>query len=785
MLPRARMTTTPPDDSSSARADDPVEALIEECLLRWESDGSTALDDLCRAHPEHAAELRQGMALLRDSGIGPVDSPVPERLGDFRILARLGGGGMGAVFVAEQLSLQRRVALKLIRPELLFFGSSRERFRREAEAVARLQHPAIVPVFAWGEENGLPYFAMELVDGCSLAGALAELAGRAPLRLSGDDRAAAVARRAGLATASPWPLVGPWPRVACSIVLQVASALRHAHERGVLHRDVKPSNVVIGIDGRARLLDFGLARTDGDLEITRSGTPLGSLAYMSPEQLSGRRDVDLRTDVYSLGVTLHELVALQRPFRGADTESLRTAILAGQRAVLPEQQSTLLRDLETICAKATELDAARRYGSVGAMAMDIEAALDGRPIAARRTGPFGRLTRSARRRPARAALLLVLALGIPTTVILGGLWWQDRAAGDVGRSYAERVEIAGQVTAAFFRYRSSDRVEAQRGFDVVLAKDPRNELALLGRLLCGLSADDGADLERILAQHDATVTAHAMLGWFGAEAARLQGHKEAALLRLQALPQQPPPHAIDWFVLGVTESWQGREGDEQHFKKALAAIEQAILLDRSEVRTPIFHVYAAETAALCGDREAAQRAARAIESLWPDSAMALASAGHALMDADGPHSVELLQRARDLAPDQAVLHLYLAESLLLQGRSDEAAVAYEAALARDDRLGSAWGGLALLRLGQGRLDDAMACSKRYVEAAPGLGYAWKVRAQTLHLAQQWGDARLAYAQAVQRMPADAAVHRGYLATLEKLGDTDAAAAEKQRFASHR
>jgi tetratricopeptide (TPR) repeat protein len=779
------MTTTPPDDPSSARSDDPVEALLEECLLRWESDGSTALDDLCRAHPEHAAELRQGMALLRDSGIGPVDSPVPERLGDFCILSRLGGGGMGAVFVAEQLSLQRRVALKLIRPELLFFGSSRERFRREAEAVARLQHPSIVPVFAWGEENGLPYFAMELVEGCSLAGVLAELAGRAPLRMTGDDLAAAVARRAAMATASPWPLAGPWPRVACNIVLQVASALHHAHERGVLHRDVKPSNIVIGTDGRARLLDFGLARTDGDLEITRSGTPLGSLAYMSPEQLCGRRDIDARTDVYSLGVTLHELVALQRPFRGVDTESLRSAILAGQRAVLPEQQGALMGDLETICAKATELDVARRYESVSALAADIEAALDGRPIAARRSGLFGRMVRNARRRPARAALLTVLALGTPTIAVLGALWWQNRAAGDVGRSYAERVDIAKQVTAAFFRYRSSDRVEAQRGFDVVLGRDPRNELALLGRLLCSLSADDGADLERILTQHEATVSAHAMLGWFGAEAARLQGHSETAAQRLQALPKQPPPHAIDWFALGVTESWQGREGDEQHFKNALAAIEQAILLDRSEVRTPIFHVYAAETAALCGDREAAQRAARAIENLWPDSAMALASAGHALMVADGPHSIELLQRARDLEPDQAVLHLYLAESLLLQERNDEAAVAYEAALARNDRLGSAWGGLALLRLGQGRLDDAMACSKRYVEAAPDLGYAWKVRAQTLHLGQQWSDARLAYAQAAQRMPADPVVHRGYLAVLTRLGDADAADAEKQRFASPR
>lgn len=765
---------------------DPLQALLEECFLRWEAEGGTALDDLCRQHPEHAQALREGVGLLRDSGIGPADPALPERLGEYRIVGRLGGGGMGAVFVAEQESLQRRVALKVVRPELLFFGGSRERFRREAEAVARLHHPSIVPVFAWGEANGLPFFAMELVEGCSLAAVLAAFAGRPSTAPTGDDLAAVVAARAGQPVVVPWPLAGPWPRVVGAIVVQLADALQHAHERGVLHRDVKPSNVVVGIDGRVRLLDFGLARTDGDEAITRSGTPIGSLAYMSPEQLLGRRDVDARSDVYSLGVTLHELLALQRPFRGADAESLRAAILGGARKPLPpDDGTTLWADFETVCRKAMDVDPGQRYATVAAMGADVAAALDGRPITARRLGPAARILRAARRRPARAALFVALAVGVPLVLLLGGLLLEGRSARDLGRTHAERIVAAQKVASAFFDYRSAKRGEAQRGFDAVLAADPGHELAVVGRLLCALSADDAEDLDAVLARcHDVTA-AHPMLRWFAAEAARLRGRQAEADALLQALPVEPPPHAIDWFVLGVRESLLGQRGDAAHFRRALHAIEQAILLDRSEVRSPIFHVYAAETAVLCDDHETGQRAVRAIESLWGDSAMALASAGRATMVADGARSVALLTRARDLEPANAMLHLFLAESLLYQERHDDAAASYAAALARDDRLASAWGGLALLHLGQGRLDSAVACSQRYVECAPDLGLAWKVRAQALHLSRRWADACDAWRQAVLRMPDDRVVHEMFLGALAQLGDTAGADAERARFAARR
>ncbi len=764
---------------------DPVEALLEECLLRWEHEGEAALDDLCRTNPQHAPALRQAVALLRAADLAPDAPPVQERFGEFRLIARLGGGGMGQLFVAEQEPLGRRVALKLIRPELAWFDANRERFRREAEAIARLQHPAIVPLYAWGEAEGVPYFAMELVEGCSLAAALTGLAGPSPTELRGDDLAAAVAARAQQACATPWPLAGAWPEVVCRIVAEVGAALQHAHDRGVLHRDVKPSNVMIGVDGRVRLVDFGLARTDDDSSLTRSGSPIGSLAYMSPEQVQGRRGVDGRTDVYGLGLLLQESLTLQRAFASDSSGDLQDAILAGRRPPLPFRHDATWRDLETVVARATALEPERRYAAVRDLVADVVAVREGRPIAARRVGALERLSRAIRRHPGRSSLVAALVVLLPVALLLATMWWRERESGRVGRSYVDRVAAAKAATDAFFAYRSGARGDAVSRFDALLAQDPEHELAVLGRLLCALSADDAADIERLLERHPALVERHPMLGWFGVEAANLKADAEAARQRAARLPAEPPAAALDWFVQGVLELWRARGGDATHAAAALRAIEQAILLDHAEVRTPIFHVYAAETAALCGDNEVAVRTARAIETLWADSAMALASAGRALMVADGPRSVGLLQRARDLAPATAIVQMWLGESLLYQSRADEAAAAYEAALRIDDRLGSAWGGLALLHLGEGRIDDAVRCSERYVAVEPNLGLAWRVRAQSLHLARRWEDARAAYAEAVQRMPDDRVVHQGFVAVLEHLHDAAAATAERDRFAARR
>lgn len=432
------------------QADDPqaqLEELLVECLAAVEDSGLEGLERSCSRHPEHAAALRRRIAALRRCGLlEPIvrERTPPRRLGEFEILGPLGSGGMGLVYRARQLGLGREVALKLVRPELLEQPGMRARFRREIDALARLAHPHLVAVHALGEHEGVPYLAMERVHGATLAEVLAqlrgELAGRSPAELRGDalERAleTCLRRSGGIAGQSPksgtsasagraaarpgrsaadsdesWS--GPHARthaLACArIARETALALEHAHRAGILHRDLKPSNVLLGLDGRARLFDFGLALAEEGDALTRTGTVVGSLPYMPPEQALGEA-LDARADVYGLAATLHELLTLQAPFPEKNPVRLRAAILAGGAPSARRLNRAVPRELELVLSKALERDRKRRYASAADFALDLENVLESRPVHARPAGAIAGLRRWARRRPATAAALAVAGI---------------------------------------------------------------------------------------------------------------------------------------------------------------------------------------------------------------------------------------------------------------------------------------------------------------------------------------------------------------------------------------
>ena len=417
------------------RIDDPLDLLLAECLDRMERDGPAGLDALLAEHPEHAAELRERLSALRHIGLLEVGAPhaFPERLGDFRLIEPLGGGGMGVVYLAHQESLGREVALKLIRPGELYFPDARARFQREVEAVARLQHPGIVPIYAVGEQDSVPFFAMERVRGCTLADVLEVLAERDPARLSGADLDAAIGAATGESAPpdEPSPLFrGTWEQTCLRIVREVAEALEHAHRLGVVHRDLKPSNVMVTRGGRVMLLDFGLSSAEGVDRMTRTGAQLGSLPYLAPERIAGGERTDPRlADVYGLGVTLYELLTTELPFRGPSLTSLQRAILDARPAPLCSRNRAASWETETLCATAMDRDPARRYASAADLARDVTNVLERRPIVARRAGFALRARRWVQRRPAAAvaAVLAPLALvGIPTAIAVQE-WRSSRA----------------------------------------------------------------------------------------------------------------------------------------------------------------------------------------------------------------------------------------------------------------------------------------------------------------------------------------------------------------------
>ncbi len=356
---------------------------------------------------EHAAlesKIREVWHLARDtSPRRRVPRAVPTFAG-YEIERELGAGGMGHVYLARHVKLGRTVALKVL-PHRLASSRARERFVREARSVARLEHPLIVPVFDLGEDDGQPYFTMQYVPGRTLATVLASVRGRDPATLTGRD----FAGRAGGARSDDLP--GPWREswwhAAVRAAIDVAEALAHAHEAGVVHRDVKPSNVMIRDDASALLFDFGLAAVDDGAEASLTQGFVGTPHYASPEQAAGTSgELDARSDVFSLGATLYEALTLQTPFFGPNASEVLRRIQTWEPEPPSRLNAAIPRAVETVVLAALEKDRDARYATVAEMAQDLRAALDGSTIRAKRAGLIARGLRAVKRNRAVTELLV-------------------------------------------------------------------------------------------------------------------------------------------------------------------------------------------------------------------------------------------------------------------------------------------------------------------------------------------------------------------------------------------
>jgi serine/threonine protein kinase/WD40 repeat protein/tetratricopeptide (TPR) repeat protein len=458
---------------------DPVERLAEEYLARRRRGEQPTVEEYAARNPEHAAmilDLFPALELMERLKPDPGEKSTaaetgtgrpPERMGEYRILRLLGRGGMGIVYEAVQETLGRHVALKVLPGHVLGDPTQRDRFRLEARSVARLHHTNIVPVFAVGEHQGVPYFAMQFIAGHSLEVILEDLrqlrgvAKHGPVRLDAglastvENRESLGLARSLLATGpdSEWPVAtGPVPvvepsnvspepdplprpapsssgsaalsstapggyyRAAARIGLQVAEALAHAHDHGVLHRDIKPSNLLLDADGRVWVTDFGLAKLEGNEGPTRSGDLVGTLRYMPPERFDGWSDP--RSDLYALGATLYELLTLRPAFDATSREQLVQRVLNDTPTTPRRLDARIPRDLETLTLKAIAREPADRYPTARAMADDLRRFLEDRPVAARRPRLIEHIWRWCRRNPSVATLLMMVA-GLTVALAVG------------------------------------------------------------------------------------------------------------------------------------------------------------------------------------------------------------------------------------------------------------------------------------------------------------------------------------------------------------------------------
>jgi WD40 repeat protein/tRNA A-37 threonylcarbamoyl transferase component Bud32 len=512
------------------------EQVLAEYLQAREAGRTPDPAELLARHPDLADELRAFFANRAQFArlAAPLGPPAPRRLapaeaptlglneaagptpavgrcfGDYELLEEVARGGMGVVYKARQRSLNRVVALKMIQAGQLASEADVQRFRTEAEAAAALDHPHIVPIYEIGSLDGRPYFSMKFVEGGSLAQALG---GGKPADSEAQRRAAALLAKA-------------------------ARAVHYAHQRRILHRDLKPGNILLGPRGEPHVTDFGLAkRVEGDSQLTQSGAIVGTPSYMAPEQARGEKALSTAADVYGLGAVLFECLAGRPPFKGATQLDTLLEVVDREPARPRSLNPKVDRDLETVCLKCLEKDPQRRYGSAEALAEDLERWLAGEPIWARRAGTAERAVKWARRRPAVAglltAVLLVGGLGV------AGVFWQWQ-----GARAAERQALS-KATAE--ERAKTEAENAREAVKAALAKEKAAkqdaQMAVEGLKKARQRAQDERD-----AKERALVRAEGLR--VSAEAALRHRHSDPGLALLLAVEgARRVPHRLTYGVL--------------------------------------------------------------------------------------------------------------------------------------------------------------------------------------------------------------------------------------------
>ena len=442
----------------SVQQRDRLTQVLDEYLSALESGVPTAREDLLRDNPDLAESLAvylDSLDELHDAAAGfagGADRPQAEakaagddekRLGDFRLLREIGRGGMGVVYEAQQISLGRRVALKVLPFAAVLDSKQIARFKNEAQAAAQFDHPNIVSVYAVGSDRGVHYYAMQLIDGQPLDRAIEELRGLASPGGSGrDDKAdtETVAcdpdtvdeghgsqedrqpgSRSFLTQVSTDK--SRYFHTVIRLGIQAAEALHAAHEFGVVHRDIKPSNLLLDGEGKLWVTDFGLARCQNDKALTRTGDLVGTVRYMSPEQAQGQSAlVDQRSDVYSLGVTLYELLSLEPAFPGDDGPDLLRRLAEQDLRPLKQWEPRIPIDLQTVVHKAMARRREDRYATARDFADDLQRVLEGKPTIAKPPTLADRLGKWTRRHQrlviAAACICLLAAAGLAVSTVL-------------------------------------------------------------------------------------------------------------------------------------------------------------------------------------------------------------------------------------------------------------------------------------------------------------------------------------------------------------------------------
>jgi serine/threonine protein kinase/Flp pilus assembly protein TadD len=740
--------------SANGSLEERVASVVDGFMAEAEAGGRPDVEDYARRHPELASVLRQVLPALGligsagGPGAGAATAAAPGEeiggvLGDFRLLREVGHGGMGIVYEAEQLSLNRRVALKVLPFAATMDPRQLQRFHNEARAAASLHHEHIVPVYAVGQERGVHYYAMQFIDGHTLAEVIARQRGAAP---ADTPTEAAAAAAPSAATAGPAAqATGPAPRDAAYFRraaewgVQAAEALEHAHSLGVVHRDVKPGNLLLDGRGKLWVTDFGLARFGADGGLTMTGDLLGTLRYMSPEQALAKHGlVDHRTDIYSLGATLYELLTLRPVIDGRDRQEVLRKIAFEEPAPPRALDRGIPADLETVVLKALAKEPAERYATAQELADDLRRFLEHRPVQARRPSLVQRARKWARRhRTGVAAALVCLLVAVAAGAISIGYVLGERA--NRQKAAESKVQEALESAAALLpkgnpydpvQITALQQAEAQAVAGAVgpgwrgRVRQLRQDVDMLRRL-------DEANLQLAAGGKEG-------LDWAGADQRYTEAFREygfdVAFPDADKAVEQVRASAIRTHLLVALDNWAlvrrqvkpeseaplrelAERADDDPWRRELRqAVKKAkrgegdalAALAKKPVPPDQPPVFLFSLGLRPDEAEALLRAAqqRYPGDFWINFQLALAL--YRKQASDSGEAIRYYQAALTLRPHSSAVHTNLGLALYAKGRLNEAIAELKKAIALDAKNALAHNSLGYIFSEEGRFDDAIA-----------------------------------------------------------------------------
>jgi serine/threonine-protein kinase len=749
-----------------------VEQMLEELI-----DSERTAEEVCSDCPELLPEVRQRLEQMRavEAQLEEMfPTPTPDqgaetsapwdpgtnlpRIPGYDVEAILGRGGMGVVYKARQLSLNRTVALKMLLSGAYAGAHERARFRREAEAVASLRHANIVQVYDVSEHEGRPYFTMEFVEGGNLSQKLA---------------------------GTPQPA-----RDAAALAATLAEAAQVAHRGGIVHRDLKPSNILLAADGTPKIADFGLARHLGGGEgITQTGTAMGTPSYMAPEQARGKAGTPgPAVDVYALGAILYELLTGRPPFRAETGAETLLQVIHQEPASPAQLNAKVPRDLETICLKCLEKEPERRYATAAALAEDLHRLQRGEPIAARRAGSLERAGKWLRRHPTQSAVLAASLL-IAVMLVGGSLWLvvqqtRQRDATEVDlKELAALQEGARWTEARIALARAMARlgdsgpgdlrarlVQAQRDLDLVIKLDEiRLKRATRGELIFYKTQADQAYQEafqkaNLGSVHDDAASVAAAVRASAVHAALVAALDDWAM-------SVTDKKRLDWLLQVARQAGPDPQGWRQRILDPAAWDNPAALADLAQT---VPQGQAVSLLLALGERlrdgggdvtlflKRVQKEHPA--DFWANLILGNAILQWAPQEAGGYYRASLASR-----PGAAVGYCAVGDALRLQNALLEAIDYYKKALELDPKYSRAYSNLGLAVQAQGRLDDAIDCYRKAVDLDPDYGWAHHNLANALLDKGRLDEAYDHYQQVIRVDPKNIQINSGLTSVLFRQG----------------